>query len=178
MDYRAEARPALAAIFREQIGFVWRSLRSFGLPEDDLEDAAQEVFMVVHKRLGSWDGHKLREWLFSIAQRVASNHRKRIHVRRVHAEKVERSGAPPLSDASASSLEARETLRQLEGALAELDEDKRTVFVLYEVEQLTMSEVASVVNVPLKTAYARLYAARSFVAKRMGLGEPPETEEP
>jgi RNA polymerase sigma-70 factor (ECF subfamily) len=178
MDHRAEARPELAAIFREQIGFVWRSLRSFGVPEDDLEDAAQEVFIVVQKRLGTWDGQKLREWLFSIAQRVASNHRKRLHVRRSHAARVEQTGAPRPPHSGVSSLEARETLRNLEAALADLDEDKRTVFVLYEVEQLTMSEIASVVNVPLKTAYARLYAARSFVAKRMGLGEAPEEEEP
>ena len=161
------AKPAFTDVFREHAAFVWRSLRAFGVDAADLDDATQEVFVVVHKRHGSWDGQRPREWLFSIAQRVASNHRRRSRTRRNATETREAD----VADSRTPSFEHRETLEQLSAALAELDEDKRLVFVLYEVEQMPMAEVASVVGAPLKTAYARLYAARDYVAKRLGLEE-------
>ena len=167
--------PAFAQVFEAHAPTVWRALRRLGVPESDVEDLCQEVFVVVHRKLPSFEGRSaLSTWIYGICVRVASDHRKRAHVRRERpTDEVPegRQSAPQIAE-----LEREQARRMLDRALAELDEDKRAVFVLYEVEELTMAQVADAVGCPLQTAYSRLYAARKLVAASVGqqMGRAPE----
>jgi len=153
-------RLTLRQVFDEHAAYVWRALRHLGVPDSELDDYCQEVFLVVHRQLDAFEGRsKLRTWLYGICLRVASDRRRRARVR------YERSEADPARELAESSglapderVEARSTLLAL---LDGLDEDKRTVLVLFEIEGLPMTEVAEVVGCPLQTAYSRLHAARA-----------------
>jgi len=151
--------PSLREVFDAHAAYILRSLRHLGVAESDIEDVGQEVFVTVHRKLASFEGRsKLRTWLYGICLRVASDYRRRAHVRR------ERATADPARDvaeaegrAPDAQVQARAELRAL---LEELDEDKRAVVVLYEIEGFSMKEVAEILDCPLQTAYSRLHAAR------------------
>jgi RNA polymerase sigma-70 factor (ECF subfamily) len=154
-------------VFDEQAPFVWRTLRYLGVPPADLPDVCQEVFITVHRKLESFEGRSaFRTWLYRICQRAASDHRRRAYVRReVPTESpTDAAGQQPSQIDAVSHLEAR---GELAFALELLDEQKRAVFVLYEVEGLTMREVADVLDCPLQTAYSRLHAARRILSDEL-----------
>jgi len=152
-------------IYRDNVAFVWRSLRRLGVRERDVDDVCQEVFVIVHRKLSTFDTTAtVRTWLFGIARRVAADHRKRAHVRR------ETLAAPSELDVNlartsdeSDGLELRRARAVLDEILDELDDAKRAVFVLFELEEMPMSEVAKAVECPLQTAYSRLAAARKQV---------------
>jgi len=152
----------LTDVFRREAPFVWRALRRLGVREADIEDVCQEVFVVVHRKLADFEGRSsLRTWIYGICARTASDYRRSARVRR---EIV--TDAPPDAPADARQLEAlalREARAKLDRILDQLDDDKRAVFVLYEIEELTMNEVAEALSCPLQTAYSRLHAARKVV---------------
>jgi len=147
-------------VFDEHAGYLWRTFRHLGMPEADVPDLCQEVFVVVHRKLGEFEGRSsLKTWLYGICLRVASDHRRRAHVRH---ERAQADAGEELESGGSFGPDARIDARaQLQALLAELDDDKRAVLVLYELEGLTMKEVAEVVGCPLQTAYARLHAARA-----------------
>jgi RNA polymerase sigma-70 factor (ECF subfamily) len=128
----------------------------------DVDDVCQEVFVVVHRKLAEFEGRSsLKTWLYGICVRAAAAHRRRAPVRNeVPTETMPEDFAPGGPDAS---LASRETLVMLDRALDSLDDEKREAFVLYEVEELSMSEVAEVMACPLQTAYSRHRAARELV---------------
>lgn len=165
--------PDFAEVFQTQTAYVWRSLRRLGVREADVEDVCQEVFMVVHRKLSTFEGRsKLTTWIYGICVRTASDYRRRAHRR--HEEPTdsppdERESAPQLKE-----LERRRALAQLDNALDTLDEARRAVFVLYEVEELSMPEVAKTLGIPLQTAYSRLHAARKQVRHCMTTDALPE----
>jgi RNA polymerase sigma-70 factor (ECF subfamily) len=157
---RDVAVPTFDAVYQAHVGFVWRVLRTFGVPDAQVEDAVQDVFVVVHRRLAEWEGRAaITTWLFSIARRVASTQRRRAGKRReariddaVDAEDV---AADPFADASRAQAAAT-VLAILEA----IDEDKRVVFALVELEQLSVPEVARMLELKLNTTYSRLRLAR------------------
>ncbi len=158
----SDSQPSLRTVFDEHARYVIRTLRHFGVRESDVEDVAQEVFVAVHRKLPEFEGRsKLRTWLYAICLRVASDHRRRAYVVRERA-----TDSPPVDtgertgDEADTSFESRAFVQQL---LGELDDDKRAVLVLYEIEGLTMREVAEVIGCPLQTAYSRLHAARDLL---------------
>ncbi|HUS65848.1 MAG TPA: sigma-70 family RNA polymerase sigma factor [Kofleriaceae bacterium] len=175
-----QAGPAEAAqtatfreIYSENAAFVWRVLRRLGVPAADAEDVTQEVFVVVHRKLEAFAGRSsLRTWLYGIAYRSASEYRRRGHVRsEVPTESPDAGGEEASQPESLDRKRARE---QLDGILRALDDDKRAVFVFYEIEEVPMNEVAEIVGCPLQTAYSRLRAAREHVeaaARRIAAGE-------
>lgn len=130
--------PSLDAIFVEHARFVWRCLRYFGLPDSDLDDGLQEVFLVVHQRLASFEGRSsLRTWLYGISWRVAAAHLRRVrHARETSVAEL------PEPEPGGNPADALALRRDLLRALDTLDDDQRVVFVLYEIEQLGMKEVA------------------------------------
>lgn len=160
-----EMRPVVTAadLFREHGAFAWRAIRRFGVAERDADDACQEVFVVVHRRLGDFEWRSsARTWIYGIAARVAADYRKRAHVRR---EVI--TDAPPevvATDDPHEHLSRRQARARLDAILDRLDDDKRAVFVLYEIEQATMQEIALALSCPLQTAYSRLHAARKIVS--------------
>jgi RNA polymerase sigma-70 factor (ECF subfamily) len=149
-------------IVRAYSGYVWRVLRCLGAAEPDLDDLCQETFMVVHRKLGSFEGRSaLRSWIYGIALRVVSDHRGRAHRR--HEMVTDRLPERAAAAAQEASLERQEEWKMLSRLLQKLSDEQRHVFVLYEVEELSMREIAEVVKCPLQTAYSRLHAARKHV---------------
>jgi RNA polymerase sigma-70 factor (ECF subfamily) len=160
--------PSVTEIFREHGSFVLRLLRRLGIPESDLDDVVQDVFMTVHRGIDRYEErNQLRAWLYRITVREASRHRRaRQPQGTVDVEQLIASPAAGPEE-QAQATEARADFERL---LAVLDEDRRTVFVLYEVEELSMDEVAKIVDCPVPTAHSRLRSARKLVlaaAKRL-----------
>lgn len=156
-----------AAVFREHAPYVHRALRYLGVAPADIEDAAQEVFLVVLRRLVEFEGRaQLRTWIHRICWRVAQAHRRKS--RRTRQRFADEEDGQHVPDPNADGERTRYDARQLlVPALDQLDEPKRVVFVLYEIEGLTMPEVAQALDCPLQTAYSRLYAAREAVARHV-----------
>lgn len=141
--------------------FVWRSLRRLGVPESDAADAAQEVFLVIHRKLPTFEGRaKITTWIFRICMRVASDRGRRAHVRR---EVFEETGTPDRGDPADGPLQMMERLedvRLFDAALERMNLDQRAVFTLFELEAMTGEEIAEALELPLGTVYSRLRAAR------------------
>jgi RNA polymerase sigma-70 factor (ECF subfamily) len=158
-------------VFRAHVHYAGRTLRHLGVDQAHLEDACQEVFVVVHRRLDACQpGGSLRAWIWQICVGVARNHRRTIRRRREDAsDHPPETVVPPNQQ---RDLELRDLREMLLAILEELPPEQRDVFVLYEIEQLTMSEVAEALSCPLQTAYSRLNAAREKVRARVqgGLG--------
>lgn len=153
----------VAAIVREHGPYAYRLLRRLGIPAPDLDDAFQEVFLVVYRKLDTFEGRSaLGGWVYGICVRVASHYRRK---RRTSREIVS-ADTPEVIDPTtpAENLDTQEARKILSEFLDHLDEDKRTVFVLYELEGLTMQEIAQLLNCPVQTAYSRLRLAREDVA--------------
>jgi RNA polymerase sigma-70 factor, ECF subfamily len=163
-EEHARARPTLdfAAVFREHGAFVLRTVRRMGVPSSEVEDVAQNVFLVVHRHIGSYEGRgSVKAWLFGIVRRAVADHR-RARRRRPEVPVMD----PPVGAVEPQTEAALDRAREralLDRALDSLDEAKREVFVLFELEQMPMLEVAAAVGCPLQTAYSRLYAARERV---------------
>lgn len=146
------------AVYDEYFDFVWRSVRRLGVYDSAADDIVQEVFLVVYRRLADFEGRSsMKTWLFGITMRVVRTHRRglvRKSTEPLPPEVVD-EGRTPEADA-----QRREALRTLDRLLQELDEDKRVVFVLAELEQMSAPEIAEAVGVKLNTVYSRLRAAR------------------
>jgi RNA polymerase sigma-70 factor (ECF subfamily) len=149
-------------VFEQYGRYVWRALRRLGIAEADVPDIAQDVFMILREKLASVHSPEaLRPFIYGIALRRASDYRRSARVRR---ETLAYTPPEPSVDApQEEELQKEHALAMLRSALDELDEDKRAVFVLYELEELNMREVVAVVGCPMQTAYSRLHAARRTV---------------
>src|SRR6478609_6254910 len=146
---------SFSEIFQQQSRFLWRTLINLGVPSCDAQDVCQEVMLTVHRRLPDFDGRALRGWLYGICVRFASDYRRSARVRR----EVPTESLPEAAQES-ELPELVDRARSLKRTLDALDEAKRAAFVLYEVEELTLAEVAEALGVPLQTAYSRIKAAR------------------
>lgn len=166
MPLRLEVtRPAdepldVVSVHHEHADFVWRSLQRLGVRDADIEDLLQEVFVVVHQRLHTFDGSsRMTTWLFGICLRVASAYRRRAHRRReqsvfeVPDEAVD--GETPEDAAATAQARAR-----LHAALDLMDLDKRAIFVMFELDEMSCETIADMLSIPLGTVYSRLHAAR------------------
>jgi RNA polymerase sigma-70 factor, ECF subfamily len=161
-------------LFDSHLSFVWRNLRRLGVPDSQVEDAAQDVFLVVHRRWDSWDVSRstVETWLFGIVLRVAHNYR-RSQQRRLAwllpaADPQALQNAPAATDGPAELLARREAAVVFERALAHVDEPKRAVLLLVDVEQLPVPEAAAALGINLNTAYWRLRKARLTFRRALG----------
>lgn len=155
-----EVAPPFEEIYDTHFDFVWRAVRRLGVPEASTDDAVQDVFLVVHRRRASFEGRSsLKTWLYGIVLRVARDHRRR-RDRKDHGVALDHELADPGSG-PAELAAKHEALRILDRILDELSEDKREIFVLAEVAELTVPEIASLLELNLNTAYSRLRAARA-----------------
>lgn len=157
-DALAAAVPSFDEIYTAHVAFVWRTLRTFGVSDAHLEDAVQDVFVVVHRRLPEWEGRaQITTWLFAIARRVASTQRRKVGNTRTEPMVDEPAGG---ADTFAAMQRAQASATVL-AILDTMDEDKRIVFALVELEQLSVPEVAKLLSINLNTAYSRLRLARA-----------------
>jgi RNA polymerase sigma-70 factor, ECF subfamily len=163
------------AIYREHHDFVWRSLYHLGVHESAVDDALQEVFLVVHRRLVDFDGRtSLRNWLYGIARRVASDHRRRAQRVRARLVVVRDPDAHPAPEVAFGRFSAAEDVKRF---LDDLDDDKREVFVLAEIEGMTAPEIAEAIGANVNTVYARLRAARLRFERKRARDEAREKRE-
>ena len=151
--------PEFKDVFRDHAAYVLGLLRRLGVAEADLDDAAQEVFLVVHKALPGFEARSsVKTWVVGISLRVVAKYRRQLKRRREHATFAQHE---PSADAGATHAVERAELRtRLQRALSQLPEDQRAVIVLFEVEEMAMSEIAQALQCSKFTAYTRLYAAR------------------
>jgi RNA polymerase sigma-70 factor, ECF subfamily len=150
----------LDRLYTEHFDFVWRSLRRLGVQPPGIDDAVQDVFIVMLRRHAEFRRQSsYKTWLFGIASNVAREYRRK-HARAADAAPISdtqhaASGPGPLEQASSA-----EALRLIERFLETLDEPKRDVFILAELEQLSAPEIADALGVKLNTVYSRLRVAR------------------
>lgn len=169
----------LEAIYEEHFDFVWRNLRRLGVLEQQLRDAAQDVFVVVHRRLAEWDGtESMRPWLYSIVRRVAADTRRRYR----RKDRVEREDVHALVDAREPGPESNAARNQELGLLLtlleRLDPDKREVLILVDLEEMSAPEVATLLGLNLNTVYSRLRAARQAMRQSYALHNERERNPP
>ena len=165
------------AVYQQTVDFAWRTLQRLGVPESDLEDVLQEVYVVVHRRLPSYGGQcRLTTWVFGICRRVANRHRRRAWFRRQSHTAVEPS---PVDERTPEEAAARsEARRQLETILGKLGPELRAVFVMFEVEGQSCQDIAELMGVPVGTVHSRLHTARKRREKAAAkLGGPKRTGE-
>lgn len=149
----------LAEAYRLYFNHVWHTLRRLGVASRDLEDAAQEVFIVAHRRLDTFDRSRpIRPWLSGIAWRVASDERKRARHRKELVGIIVEPGSSGQSPSE--KLESAQTRQLVHAALAELPDDQRIVFVMSEIDGFSMPEIRDALDSPLNTLYSRLRLAR------------------
>lgn len=157
-------------VYTANVAFVWRILRGMGVTDALVDDAAQDVFVVVHRRLPEFDGRfAVKTWLFEIAYLVACDYRRKNTRAASHGPLVEdlRDGAPTPADCA----EGNESLRALEELLDRMDDEKRAVLVLSGIEGMTVPEIAVVTATPLNTVYTRLRRARAELSDALAARE-------
>jgi len=157
---RAVTPPVFENIYDSYFDFVWRSLRRLGVQEANVDDALQDVFIVVHRRLADFEGRSaVKTWLYGIVIRVASDYR-RAKSRKAKPEELSDNLQDHSVNAPDEAAARRQAITILDQVLSQLDEDKRETFVLAEIEQLTAPEIAEALGLKLNTVYSRLRAAR------------------
>jgi len=157
----------LGQLYDEHFPLVWRTLRRFGVDASFLDDAAQDVFMVALRRHEEFRGESsYRTWLFGIAVNVAREyHRKGRRSEPIPEAFVEE---PAATSSPLDHVTQQEALKFLERFLERLDDRRRTVFVMVELEQVPAPEVARALGVNLNTVYSRLRSARQAFAAALG----------
>jgi RNA polymerase sigma-70 factor (ECF subfamily) len=154
------------AVYDACFAFVWRSVRRLGVADAAVDDVVQEIFLVVHRRLSDFEARSsLKTWIFGIALRVVRDHRRTQKRKRLdaaaRADGTDLDGIADTKEASPHEAAARsQALRLLHDLLEELEDDKREVFVLAELEQMSAPQIADAIGQNVNTVYSRLRAAR------------------
>jgi len=154
------------ALFDGHAAYIAASLGRLGIAPSDRDDLVVEVFVRVHRELGNYDTSRpLKPWLFAFAARVASEHRRLArHRREVLGLEVDHLTAPEIAStdhAPDRAIESVEARRLVDRALDDLDDDKRAVFVLHDLDETPVPEIARALGIAEGTAYSRLRAARA-----------------
>jgi RNA polymerase sigma-70 factor (ECF subfamily) len=149
-------------VYEDQFSYVWSSLRRLGIPERHLEDVAHDVFIVVHRQLDTYDPDRpIKPWLFGIAFRVASDHKKKKANQEVLEEDVSVADPAPGPEALHDAADRRRLVMR---ALDALDDDRRAVFVMHEIDELSAPDIAGALGIPVNTVYSRLRIAKERFA--------------
>ncbi len=165
----------LSQMFHHHYDFVWRSVRRLGVAPDAVDDATQEVFVVASRKLDAIELGKEKSFLFGTAMRVASDTRRAVQRRRQSPadEQPEPIDATPALDELVDQKRAREMLDDL---VSQLPEDTRAIFVLFELEGMTMARIASDLDLPAGTVASRLRRGRELFAAHVARLEARSTQ--
>jgi RNA polymerase sigma-70 factor (ECF subfamily) len=154
--------------FRElalaHMDFVWRCLRRLGIADADADDAVQQVLLVAHAKLAQVPAGRERAFLFATATRIAANMRRSTRRRNQAMENASHRPRDPAADQEELSeqLHARALLDEV---MAELPDDLREVFILFEIEECGVKEIAEALDLPLGTVGSKLRRARQFFSQ-------------
>jgi RNA polymerase sigma-70 factor (ECF subfamily) len=152
-------------VYEENLTYVWRAAHRLGIAKADTDDVVQEVFLVAHRRLAEFQRRSsVKTWLFKILLHVVRHHQ------RTRARKPDQRLADSVDEIDAlrddhaqgpaEAAERADAVRVLDTLLGQLDSEKREVFVLAEVEQLTSVEIADILDLNVNTVYSRLRSAK------------------
>jgi len=167
LDAKAAARPSFQKVYDEYFGFVWRAVGNRGVAAAAMDDVVQEVFLVVHRKLGEFEGRSsLRTWLSAIVRNVVIDYVRKRGNQSAGQEALDEHALHSADD-PARELERRSAVQLCERLLSGLSEPQREVFVLYELQQLTTREIAELTQVNENTVQTRLKAARKAFERAM-----------
>ena len=158
--------PSFEQIYARWFHDVSRWVRAFGGLDADLDDLTQEVFIVVRRKLSSFDGDNLKGWLYCIAKRQVRDYLRRAAVRRVFQSRGPEDHGPDLGVCAranpdpSEALERRDIERFLIQTLRKMSHAQRTAFLLFEIEGFSGEEIAELEGIPIKTVWTRLHHAR------------------
>jgi RNA polymerase sigma-70 factor (ECF subfamily) len=168
----ARTAPAIAPSFDDvydaHFPFVWRSVRRLGVPDESVDDVVQEIFVVVHRRLASFEGRSsLKSWLFGIALHTVRDRRRTLRRKpamlggRARADEGDLDAIEASGVAQDEALARAEATRLLHRVLDAMADERREVFILAELEQMSVPEIADAIGANVNTTYSRLRAARA-----------------
>jgi RNA polymerase sigma-70 factor (ECF subfamily) len=155
----------LAEIYDKYFDFVWRNARRLGVLEASADDVTQDVFMIVQRRMDDYDGRaSMQGWIFGILLRVVRDHRRSFQRKGARHVPLEQDVNGDTGFAHTPSpieqLERAQRVRLVEQLLSELDEDKRSLLIISELEEWTLREIAQFYGSNINTIYSRLRAAK------------------
>ena len=157
----------LRALVDAHFDFAWRSLRALGVSASDADDACQKVFIIASRKLDAITHGSERAFLFAISRGVAANARRSEHRARERPNQNALAGQidpAPDPEQAASRNEAKERLLRI---MERMPEETRVVFVLFELEGLTMIEIAAMLDAPAGTIASRLRRAREQLEREI-----------
>lgn len=156
------ALPSFRSVYDQYFDFVWASVRRLGAPSESVDDLVQEVFIVVHAKLDTLERpDALRSWIYSVVRRTVSSYRRTKRTQRLSSPCASSlSGVAARTPTPLEQAEKNAALNLLASLMDQLDEPKREVFALVELEDWSVPEAAEALDIPLNTAYSRLRAAR------------------
>lgn len=162
-DRTGDPESRLRRLMIAHFDFVWRSLRRLGLLGADADDGTQEVFLIVSRKLSEIALGSERQYLFATAVRVASTRRRTLRRRREDPhpglEEQEQERSAPSPERLAELARARQQLQEI---LDGMNLEQRAIFILFELEELTVPQIASTLALPIGTVSSRLRAAREY----------------
>jgi RNA polymerase sigma-70 factor (ECF subfamily) len=160
--------PAFADVYRSHFRFVWRILGMLGVREADLLDMTQNVFVIVHRQLGGFEGRSaLTTWLFSICRLVVKDYRRSARFRREVLVDGRQLAARAADAVTQSPVDVDDLRRILEAVLDRIPEKLRVPFVLFELDEMSGEEIARLLDVPIGTVRSRLRLARAAFQRQL-----------
>ena len=161
----APARPiAFERVYDDHVDFVWRSARRLGVDDGAADDVVQQVFLVVHRRLEAFEGRSsMKTWLFSILIHVVRDHRRSVKRKSPYltSEAVDPELLVDPSLDPEEALERAQASRFIDHVLDMLESEKRIVFVMAELEEMSAAEIGQATGLDAPAVYSRLRAARN-----------------
>lgn len=171
----AGAEYDFARVFDEHLDRVWRALHAMGVPAHQVEDAAQEVFLIVHDKLDTFEGRsKLSTWIYAITHRIGANYRNK--QRRLPRHCPLDASEPSPDGTPEQQVSQREAARVVDDFCRTLDDGMRDVFVLCLLEEQSAVEVAAMLGLSPNTVYSRVRLLRSGL--RVALERSDREEQP
>lgn len=150
-------------LYRTHFAFVWKCVRCLGVDEMEVDDIVQDIFIIVHSRIGTLQKpESLRSWIYGITRRIACSHRrsKRFALIVADTPQLELEGMQPEDTSPYQGASHSENAELLEHLLEGLDASRREIIEMAELYEMTAPEIAEAINIPINTVYSRLRAAR------------------
>ena len=163
------------AYFRQTVTWI----RALGVPDAEIEDVAQDVFLVVRRKLPQFQRGNLAGWIYRIAQLTVRNFRRLAWFKNIfsRSQDLDATDGLAMSTTPAVALEKKQDQHVLALMLARMSVKRRETLVLFEIEGYSGNEIASMQGVPVKTVWTRLHHARKdLVAMVAALRQQRETE--
>ena len=160
--------PPFDEVYEAHVEYLWRAARGMGVSPSAVDDVLQDLFVVVHRRLPEFEGRaSMKTWLTRILVRVVSEHRRRFRRKESGHDELVEDSLDTQQPTPEGQMARTEAVALLQGILAAMDEDQRVVFVLAEIEQLPVPEIAASLELNVNTVYSRLRLARKDYEKHL-----------